>query len=86
MCLFCYPHPQRPLPGYQLTVGGLQHQMEWHAESVLYNKDNSVYAPSIIPNFPLTEWNEDLTDDLVEEGAFRCRVSRMALWERWLIF
>lgn len=47
-----------------------QIQMEWHSDTLTRLTDSSVYVPAIIPDFPLTDWTDELTEGLVQEGAW----------------
>lgn len=60
-----------------------QIQMEWHSDSVIRLSDSSIYAPAIIPDFPLTEWTDDLTQSLVEEGEFVYSLARSFCFETY---
>lgn len=44
--------------------------MRYHSPDVIRLKDHSVYAPAVIPNFPLTSWTSEMSSELAENAAY----------------
>jgi hypothetical protein len=57
-------------------------QMRYHSPDVIRLRDYSVYAPAILPNFPLSQWTLALSEELAASAAVYNRQG-VSVWLRF---